>query len=120
MGTATRLCQSIADGQKEKQKCKKLQSFTESVTGQRVLDSPMNLSLLTWADGRAIGMPLYFFPWLQAASDAQRHDYQLYHVSVNWEDLGEGIDMIAMLTGLYIKDKPKPERAPAAQEAAAT
>ena len=86
-------------------------------TGVRFTDESVFIDL---ADGRAIGMPLYFFPWLQAASDAQRHDYQLYHVSVNWEDLGEGIDMIAMLTGLYIKDKPKPERAPAAQEAAAT
>ena len=77
-------------------------------------------AIIDLADGRAIGMPLYFFPWLQAASDAQRHDYQLYHVSVNWEDLGEGIDMIAMLTGLYIRDKPQPEEAIEPASAAAT
>ena len=69
------------------------------------------------ADGRVVGMPLYFFPWLQAASVTQRKDYKLYHVSVYWEELDEGIDLTAMLTGLYIKDKRAPADEPVALEA---
>ena len=61
------------------------------------------------ADGRAIASPLSFFPRLQAASDSQRKKYQLHHVSVNWEELDEGIDLIAMLTGLYREPVPEPK-----------
>ena len=61
--------------------------------------------IIDLADGRAIVMPLYFFPRLEAASDAQRKDYRLHHVSVSWEELDEGIDLIAMLTGLYPASK---------------
>lgn len=60
------------------------------------------------ADGRAIGMPLYFFPWLQDASDEERRDCQLYPFSVYWRELDEGIDIIAMVSGMYIKDKRRP------------
>ena len=63
------------------------------------------------ADGRAIGMPLYFFPWLQDASDEERNDCQLYPFSVCWHNLDEGIDIIAMISGMYMKDMPRPEAA---------
>ena len=72
------------------------------------------------ADGRIICMPLYFFPKLQTATNAQRLNYRLHHVSVHWEELDEGIDMIAMLTGLYIGDIVQPEAAPERLEAAVT
>ena len=67
--------------------------------------------MIEMADGRILGLPLYYFPWLQNASDAQRQNYQLNYFTVDWEDLDEGIDMVAMLTGLYIKDKPRPKEA---------
>lgn len=74
--------------------------------------------VIEMADGRILGLPLYFFPWLQKASDTQRQNFQLNTFTVDWEDLDQGIDMVAMLTGLYIKDKPRPieaiERASAA------
>lgn len=60
------------------------------------------------ADGRAIAMPLYFFPRLETASDEQRENYRLHHVSVHWEELDEGIDLIAMLTGLYTESATEP------------
>lgn len=60
------------------------------------------------ADGRAIGMPLYFFPWLRDASDEERKDCELYPFSVFWRDLDEGIDIIAMVSGMYIKEKRRP------------
>ena len=65
--------------------------------------------MIEMADGRCLGLPLYFFPWLQDASETQRQNYQLNYFTVDWEDMDEGIDMVAMLTGLYIKDKPRPE-----------
>ena len=60
------------------------------------------------SDGRTLGLPLYFFPWLQNATDEQRQNYQLNYYTVDWEDLDQGIDMVAMLTGLYVKDMPRP------------
>ena len=72
------------------------------------------------ADGRILSLPLYFFPWLENATDAQRLNYQLHYFTVDWEDMDEGIDMVAMLTGLYIKDKPQPEDAIEPASAAAT
>ena len=66
-------------------------------------------------DGRILGMPLYFFPWLQGANEAQRQDYQLYGCSVYWEEIDEGIDITAMVSGLYITPKERPETAPLRQ-----
>jgi len=60
-------------------------------------------------DGRILGLPLYFFPWLQNASEEQRQNYMLNYYTVDWTDMDQGIDMVAMLTGLYIKDMPRPE-----------
>ena len=65
--------------------------------------------VIEMADGRILGLPLYYFPWLQNATEAQRQNYQLNYFTVDWEELDEGIDMVAMLTGLYIKDKPRPK-----------
>ena len=67
--------------------------------------------IIDLADGRAIGMPLYFFPWLRDASDDERRDCQLNPFSVYWGKLDEGIDIIAMVSGMYIKDKRRPEAA---------
>jgi len=71
------------------------------------------------ADGRVIGMPLNWFPWLHSATETQRESYDLRGDSVYWEELDEGIDLVAMLTGLYIKDKLHPKEA-AEQASAAT
>ena len=67
--------------------------------------------LIEMADERVLGLPLYYFPWLQNATNAQRQNYQLNYFTVDWEDMDEGIDMVAMLTGLYTKDKPRPKEA---------
>ena len=61
--------------------------------------------VIALADGRTIGMPLYFFPWLQSATAEQRRDFQLGAWSVYWEALDEGIDLIAMISGMYMKPK---------------
>ncbi len=76
--------------------------------------------IIDMADGRNLGLPLTFFPWLQNATDAQRQNYQLNYFTVDWEELDEGIDMVAMLTGLYINEMPRPKDATEPVRVAAT
>jgi len=52
------------------------------------------------ADGRRIGNPLVWFPWLEHASAAQRANFQLGAFSVFWPDLDEGLDVEGMLRGI--------------------
>ncbi|MCY3574400.1 MAG: DUF2442 domain-containing protein [Chloroflexi bacterium] len=54
------------------------------------------------ADGRIIGVPLHFFPLLEAATDAEKENYRLYGLSIYWDDIDDGIDLTAMISGLYI------------------
>ena len=63
--------------------------------------------IIDMADGRGLCLPLHFFPWLESASDSQRQNYQLNYYTIDWEELDEGIDMVAMLTGLYIGELPR-------------
>ena len=55
------------------------------------------------SDGRIIGMPLHFFPLLEAASDDERQNYRLGSCDVYWEAIDDGIDLKAMLSGLYLE-----------------
>lgn len=72
-------------------------------------NEPQNLSftdrhvMIELADGRIIGVPLRFFPLLEAASDDERHNYKLGSRDVYWEDIDDGIDLTAMLSGLYLE-----------------
>ena len=86
-------------------------------TGVRFTDEFVYIDL---ADGRALGMPLYFFPWLRDASDDERNNCQLYPFSIYWRNLDEGIDIIAMVSGMYMNDMPRPEGAIENAQAAAT
>lgn len=76
--------------------------------------------LIDMMDGRSLGLPLSFFPWLQNATDRQRQNYQLNYYTVDWEDLDEGIDMVAMLTGLYIGEMRRAQGVIEPSSAAAT
>ncbi len=60
-------------------------------------------AMIDLADGRIIGVPLQFFPLLEAASDAERQNYQLGSREIYWEDIDDGIDLTAMLSGLYLE-----------------
>ena len=59
------------------------------------------------ADGRIIGVPLHFFPLLEAASAEERQNYRLGSCDVYWEDFDDGIDLTAMLSGLYLETSPE-------------
>lgn len=55
------------------------------------------------ADGRIIGVPLHFFPLLEAASEERRQNFKLGACDIYWEDIDDGIDLTAMLSGLYLE-----------------
>lgn len=59
--------------------------------------------MIELADRRIIGVPLHFFPMLEAASDDERLNYRLGSCDVYWEDIDDGIDLTAMLSGLYLE-----------------
>jgi len=56
--------------------------------------------IVTLADGRYIGNPLDWFPWLQHASAEHRENFKLGAFSVYWPDLDEGLDIEGMLRGV--------------------
>lgn len=60
-------------------------------------------AMIDLADGRIIGIPLRFFPLLEAASEEERQNYQLGSLEIYWEDIDDGIDLTAMLSGLYLE-----------------
>ncbi len=55
---------------------------------------------VTLADGRVIGNPLDWHPWLRDATPAQQARYDLRAFSVDWPDLDEGLDIEGMLRGI--------------------
>jgi len=55
---------------------------------------------VTLADGRRIGNPLGWFPWLADATADQRARVELDAFSVYWPELDEGLDVEGMLRGI--------------------
>ena len=74
-------------------------------TQQRDGDHPVNIQFhddMIWVilkDGRVIGAPLDWFPWLAEASIDQRVRFEVHPFSVTWPDLDDGIDIQAFVTG---------------------
>ncbi len=54
---------------------------------------------LRLADGRVIGNPLIWHPWLQAATPEQRANVEMYELSAYWPDLDDGLDVEEMMKG---------------------
>lgn len=59
-------------------------------------------AMIQLADGRAIGIPLCWFPPIRGATSEERQNYISYGDTVYWHDVDDGIDLTAMLTGMYI------------------
>lgn len=59
-------------------------------------------AIIDFADGRAMGVLLSWFPPIESANYHQRQNYISYGASVYWHDVDDGIDLTAMLTGMYI------------------
>jgi len=54
---------------------------------------------VTLNDGRVIGTPVMWYPWLANATPQQRANVTLYPLSVYWPDLDDGVDIQALVTG---------------------
>ena len=51
------------------------------------------------ADGRIIGSPIAWYPFLVEATPEQRHNVQLLPLAVEWADLDDGISIDSLLAG---------------------
>lgn len=54
---------------------------------------------LRFADGRIVGNPIHWHPWLEKATAEQRANVELYELSVYWPDLDDGLDVEEMMKG---------------------
>ncbi len=70
---------------------------TDRPIGVRFDDQTVTVML---ADGRTIGNPLDWHPWLAKATPAQRANFDLRAFSVDWPDLDNGLDIEGMLRGI--------------------
>ena len=55
---------------------------------------------LRLADGRMIGNPLSWHPWLAAATTEQRANVEMYELSVYFPELDDGLDVEEMMKGI--------------------
>jgi len=55
---------------------------------------------LRLADGRVIGNPLDWHPWLASASPEQRANVEMYELTVYFPDLDDGLDVTEMMKGM--------------------
>lgn len=69
----------------------------DQVIAVEISDNRVYLHL---ADGRAVGNPLEWHPWLAAATPEQRANVELYELSAYWPDLDYGLDVTEMMKGI--------------------
>jgi hypothetical protein len=55
---------------------------------------------VTLEDERVISTPLYWYPWLEEASDEQQRNIELLPDAIYWTDLNEGLEIEGMLRGI--------------------
>jgi hypothetical protein len=55
---------------------------------------------LRLADGRVVGNPIDWHPWLANATPEQRANVERYALSVYWPDLDDGLDVTEMMKGM--------------------
>jgi len=53
---------------------------------------------LQLSDGRALGVPLTYFPTLQDASAEQLADFELSPRGIHWDELGEDLSLEGFLS----------------------
>jgi hypothetical protein len=59
-----------------------------------------DMVFVTLGDGRVIGNPLHWHPWLARAKPEQLINVQMTYFSVYWPDLDEGLDIEGMFQGI--------------------
>jgi Protein of unknown function (DUF2442) len=64
------------------------------------VDFQDDMVLLRLADGRIIGNPLDWHPWLSSATSEQRMNVEMYELSVYFPELDDGLDVEEMVKGV--------------------
>lgn len=59
-----------------------------------------NTVYLRLVDGRVIGNPLDWHPWLAKATPEQQQNVEMYDLAAYWPDLDEGLDVEEMMKGM--------------------
>lgn len=75
-------------------------SYNESCDRPIAVHFQDNIVSVELADGRLIGNPLHWHPWLAQATAEQRQRYALRAFSVDWDELDNGLDIQGMLLGV--------------------
>jgi hypothetical protein len=55
---------------------------------------------VTLLDGRRISTPLNWYPRLQAATHAERSNYEIMPLGIHWPDIDEDLSISGMLQGI--------------------
>jgi hypothetical protein len=66
---------------------------------------------VTLADGRQIRTPLWWYPFLQSASEAERAVVELEFAGVWWTQLDEGVSVKGLLLGWKAPGAKEPKAA---------
>jgi len=64
------------------------------------VDFEGDMVYLRLTDGRVVGNPLAWHPWLANATSEQRAHVELYELSAYWPDLDDGLDVEEMMKGM--------------------
>jgi hypothetical protein len=67
---------------------------------------------VTLEDERAISTPLYWYPWLEAASPEHQRNVELLPYAIYWTDLDEGLEVEGMLRGIRPSPHAKSQKQP--------
>jgi hypothetical protein len=70
--------------------------MTISATSVRFDEHTMWIEL---TDGRTLGVPLAWFPWLLRATSAEREQVELSRAGLHWEAIDEDISIAGLLAG---------------------
>ena len=65
----------------------------------RAVDFTASELVVTLADGRKIATPLDWYPRLNAASNAERMNYEIMPMGIHWPDIDEDLSVAGMLKG---------------------
>ncbi len=85
----------------------------EGMSAGQEVSRPVSVKIeggMVWVelrDGRMIGNPLVWHPWLAEATPEERATVEMDAFSVYWPDLDEGLDIEGMLRGIPSRS-PRP------------
>ncbi|QBK29358.1 DUF2442 domain-containing protein [Roseitalea porphyridii] len=65
----------------------------------------------TLADGRQIRAPLWWYPYLEQASEAERAEVELQYSGIWWPAIDEGVSIKALLLGWKAPNAKAPDQA---------